>query len=170
MKKFKNFSVSEFCNNFLTKYGKRCLNILMVVTILAWLILVGLKIYDIHLQAYPSEGSGLSDKYAEQRFVERYPPWSTGEKKILQYALHLNDTFFSNYYHTDFAYNNEIPYYLTNSQRRIRVKIRNASISSLWYLYKYYIESQDSIWKLVAISYDVRKNMFALTLHNNIDF
>ena len=129
-----------------------------------------LKIYDIHLQAYPSEGSGLSDKYAEQRFVERYPPWSTGEKKILQYALHLNDTFFSNYYHTDFAYNNEIPYYLTNSQRRIRVKIRNASISSLWYLYKYYIESQDSIWKLVAISYDVRKNMFALTLHNNIDF
>lgn len=47
MKKFKNFSVSEFCNNFLTKYGKRCLNILMVVTILAWLILVGLKIYDI---------------------------------------------------------------------------------------------------------------------------
>ncbi len=129
-----------------------------------------LKIYDIHLQAYPSEGSGLSDKYAEQRFVERYPPWSTGEKKLLQYELRLNETFFSNYYHTDFEYNNEIPYYLTNSQRRIRVTVRNASISSLWYLYKYYIESQDSIWKLVAISYDVRKNLFTLTLHNNIDF
>lgn len=129
-----------------------------------------LKIYDIHLQAYPSEGSGLSDKYAEQRFVERYPPWSTGEKKLLQYGLHLNETFFSNYYHTDFEYNNEIPYYLTNSQRRIRVKVRTASMSSLWYLYKYYIESQNSIWKLVAVSYDVRKNLFTLTLHNNPDF
>ena len=129
-----------------------------------------LKIYDIHFEAYPSDSSGLTDRYAEQRFVERYPPWSTGEKKILQYNLHLNETFFSNYYHTDFAYNTEIPYYLINSQRRIRVTVKNPSMSSLWYLYKYYIESQDSIWKLVAMSYDVRNNQFTLTLHNNRDF
>lgn len=129
-----------------------------------------LKIYDIHFEAYPSDSSGLTDRYAEQRFVERYPPRSTGEKKILQYNLHLNETFFSNYYHTDFEYNTEIPYYLINSQRRIRVTVKNPSMSSLWYLYKYYIESQDSIWKLVAMSYDVRNNQFTLTLHNNREF
>ena len=129
-----------------------------------------LKLYDIRLEATNATNGGLWAKYADQRFVERYPPWSTGEKKILNHALHLNNTFFSNYYETDFGFSNEIPYYLINSQRRIRVTVRAGSLSMFWYMYKYYIESQTAKWKIIAISYNVRNKTYTLTLHYNSDF
>lgn len=130
-----------------------------------------LKIYDIRLEATNAINGGLWAKYADQRFVERYPPWSIGEKKILNHALHLNNTFFSNYYETDFGFSNEIPYYLINSQRRIRVTVRSSnSLSMFWYMYKYYIESQTAKWKVIAISYNVRNRTYILTLHYNLDF
>ena len=129
-----------------------------------------LKLYDIRLEATNAINGGLWAKYADQRFVERYPPWSTGEKKILNHALHLNNTFFSNYYETDFGFSNEIPYYLINSQRRIRVTVRAGSLSMFWYMYKYYIEGQTAKWKIIAISYNVRNKTYTLTLHYNSDF
>ena len=129
-----------------------------------------LKIYDISLDGTPSDNGGLQAKYKEKRFVERYPPQSTGEKKILDYNIHLNETFFSNYYTTDFGFSNEVPYYLTLSQRRIRITVRKYSLQSYWYMYKYYIGDQSKIWKVVAISYNVREKTFTLTLHNNSNF
>lgn len=128
-----------------------------------------LKFWDIQLVGYNTQ-VGLGARYTEQRFVERYPPWSTGEKKILNYALHLNKTFFSNYYDTDFGFSNEIPYYLINSQRRIRVTVRAGSLSMFWYMYKYYVEDQTAKWKIIAISYNVRNKTYTLTLHYNSDF
>jgi hypothetical protein len=130
-----------------------------------------LKIYDISLRAYPSSNEGLYGKYAEQRFVERYPPWSTGEKKLLKYNVHLNKTFFSNYYDTDMEYNTEVPTFLTSSQRRVRITVKGSALSRLWYMYRYYIESQDAPhWRLVAVSYNVRMNTYTLTLHSNTNF
>jgi hypothetical protein len=130
-----------------------------------------LKIYDIRLEGSPADNGGLTAKYAEQRFVERYPSWSTGEKKILNYAIRLNKTFFSNYYDTGFEFNTEVPYYLINSQRRIQVTVRAEALSIYWYMYKYYIENSDNAnWKLLAISYNVRNKTFTLTLHYNLDF
>ena len=130
-----------------------------------------LKIYDVRLEATPAQSDGLWNRYNEQRFVERYPPWSTGEKKLLKYNLRLNNTFFSNYYETSLEYNTEVPYFLTSSQRRVRVTVKGVALSRLWYMYRYYIESQDAPhWKLVAISYDVRMNTYTLTLHSNTGF
>jgi hypothetical protein len=37
-------------------------------------------------------------------------------------------------------------------------------------MYRYYIESQDVHWKLVAVSYNVRNKTFTLTLHQNSSF
>lgn len=125
-----------------------------------------LKVYDVQLEATPAQSDSLWNRYNERRFVERYPPWSTGEKKILNYALHLNKTFFSNYYETDLEYNTEVPYFLTSSQRRVRITVKDSTLSRLWYMYRYYIESQDAPhWKLVAVSYNVRNKTFTLTLH-----
>ena len=129
-----------------------------------------LKIWDIRLEATNATNGGLLAKYADQRFVERYPPWSTGEKKILNYAVHLNKTFFSNYYDTDLEFNTEVPYYLINSQRRVRVTVRASSLSMFWYMYKYSIMDGVAKWKVVAISYNVRNKTFTLTLHYNSDF
>ena len=130
-----------------------------------------LKIYDIRLEGNPADNGGLTAKYAEQRFVERYPPWSIGEKKILNYTVRLNKTFFSNYYDTGFEFNTEVPYYLINSQRRIQVTVRADSLSVFWYIYKYYIEdSENAKWKIIAVSYNVRDKTFTLTLHYNINF
>ena len=127
------------------------------------------KFFNISLEASQLYET-LGDRYAEKRFVERYPGSSTGEKKILNYALRLNDTFFSNYYVTDFAFSNEVPYYLTTSQRRVRVTVRAYSLNMFWYFYKYYIVDQTAKWKLVAVSYDVRNKKFTLTLHYNNNF
>jgi len=130
-----------------------------------------LKIYDISLKAYPSSNEGLYGRYAERRFVERYPPWSTGEKKLLKYNVRLNKTFFSNFYDTDLEYNTEVPYFLTSSQRRVRITVKGSALSRLWYMYRYWIESQDAPhWKLVAVNYNVRNKTFTLTLHYNSDF
>ena len=130
-----------------------------------------LKIYDVRLEATLAQSDSLWNRYNEHRFVERYPPWSTGEKKILNYTLHLNKTFFSNFYDTDLEYNTEVPYFLTSSQRRVRITVQGSALSHLWYMYRYYIESQDApYWKLVAVSYNVRMNTYTLTLHSNIDF
>lgn len=130
-----------------------------------------LKIYDISLKAYPSSNEGLYGRYAERRFVERYPPWSTGEKKLLKYNLRLNKTFFSNFYDTELEYNTEVPYFLTSSQRRVRITVKGSALSRLWYMYRYWIESQDAPhWKLVAVNYNVRMNTYTLTLHYNSDF
>ena len=129
-----------------------------------------LKLYDIRLEATPAESDGLWNRYNEQRFVKRYPPLSTGEKKLLKYNVRLNKTFFSNFYDTDLEYNSEIPYYLTRSQRRVRITVKGSALSRLWYMYRYYIESQDVHWKLVAVSYNVRNKTFTLTLHQNSSF
>jgi hypothetical protein len=130
-----------------------------------------LKIYDVRLEATPAQRDGLWNRYNEQRFVERYPPWSTGEKKVLNYNVHLNKTFFSNYYETSLEYNTEVPYFLTSSQRRVRITVKGSSLSRLWYMYRYWIESQDAPhWKLVAVSYNVRMNTYTLTLHSNTNF
>lgn len=129
-----------------------------------------LKIWDIRLEATNATNGGLLAKYADQRFVERYPPWSTGEKKILNYAVRLNKTFYSNYYETDMEFNTEVPYYLINSQRRVRITVRASSQSLFWYMYKYSIMDGVAKWKIVAVSYNVRNNTFTLTLHYNSDF
>jgi hypothetical protein len=129
-----------------------------------------LKIYDVRLEATPAESDGLWNRYNERRFVKRYPPSSTGEKKLLKYNVRLNKTFFSNFYDTDLEYNSEIPYYLTSSQRRVRITVKGSALSRLWYMYRYYIESQDVHWKLVAVSYNVRNKTFTLTLHQNSSF
>ena len=130
-----------------------------------------LKIYDVRLEATPAQSDGLWNRYNEQRFVERYPPWSTGEKKLLKYNVHLNKTYFSNYYDTDLEYNTEVPTFLTSSQRRVRITVKGSALSRLWYMYRYYIESQDAPhWKLVAVSYNVRMNTYTLTLHSNTNF
>ena len=129
-----------------------------------------LKIWDIRLKATNATNGGLLAKYADQRFVERYPPWSTGEKKILNYAVHLNKTFFSNYYDTDLEFYTEVPYYLINSQRRVRVTVRASSLSMFWYMYKYSIMDGVAKWKIVAVSYNVRNKTFTLTIHYNSDF
>jgi hypothetical protein len=85
--------------------------------------------------------------------------------------VHLNKTFFSNYYETSLEYNTEVPYFLTSSQRRVRVTVKGSALSRLWYMYRYYIESQDAPhWKLVAVSYNVRMNTYTLTLHSNTNF
>jgi hypothetical protein len=129
-----------------------------------------LKIYNIRLKGFPTENGGLDAKYSDNRFVERYPPRSTGEKKVLNYAVHLNKTYFSNYYNTDFGFSIEVPYYLINSQRRVRVTVRANELSVFWYMYKYSIMDGDARWKVVAISYNVRDKTFTLTLHYNSDF
>jgi len=130
-----------------------------------------LKIYDVRLEATPAQSESLWNRYNEQRFVERYPPWSTGEKKLLKYIVHLNKTFFSNFYDTDLEYNTEVPYFLTSSQRRVRITVKGSALSRLWYMYRYYVESQDAPhWKLVAVSYNVRMNTYTLTLHSNNNF
>jgi hypothetical protein len=130
-----------------------------------------LKIWDIRLEATNARNGGLLDKYEDQRFVERYPPWSTGEQKVLNYAVRLNKTFFSNWYETGLEFYTEVPYYLINSQRRVRVTVRpNVSFSMFWYMYRYSIMDGISKWKVVAVSYDVRNKTFTLTLHYNSDF
>jgi hypothetical protein len=48
--------------------------------------------------------------------------------------------------------------------------VKGSALSRLWYMYRYYIESQDVHWKLVAVSYNVRNKTFTLTLHQNSSF
>jgi hypothetical protein len=53
----------------------------------------------------------------------------------------------------------------------VRVTVKGSALSRLWYMYRYYIESQDAPhWKLVAVSYNVRMNTYTLTLHSNTNF
>jgi len=128
--------------------------------------LSNLYIREVELVKRPElETSLTSVRWGEERFVRRIMG-SVGTKPLkVNYAI--NDTFFSNYYVTDYDFYNNNMTYLLRSQRRLQIYVKGATLDKLWYLYRYIIMGEDG-WSVIAISYDVRNNIYKLTLHNTI--
>ena len=142
----------------------------IIVNVYAGADLNDIRVWDIHLEGRPIEVSGVTDRYTEQSFVERFVG-NIGSKNLVIKQV-LNNTFFSNYYSTALAFATQEHTELLNSQRRIKITVKHAttSISFRWYAYKFYINNQNEIWKLLAFSRNVRDNTYTLTFHNSISF
>lgn len=124
--------------------------------------LTNLYITDVELERVDSS-EATHERWEEQRFIERIIG-SVGDKP-LTINMRLNDTFFSNYYVTDYEFFFEYPTYFLNSQRRVQITVRAGELSALWYMYLYSLYSDNPRWRIIAISYDVRDHLYKLTLH-----
>lgn len=121
-----------------------------------------LYVRSVELEKLPvNEDTDLSVRWGEQRFVRRV----TGGvgNRVLSIAQGLNNTFFSNYYTTDYEFVNNDMQYMLRSQRRMQIYARSGTLNKLWYMYHYNIYEEGG-WRIIAISYNVKKCIYKLTL------
>lgn len=140
----------------------------IIVNVYAGAGLEDVKIWDIQLEGRQVQSTGISDKYNEQTFFARFI--GNAGNKSLTIKQQMNSTFFSNYYSTQLAYSMYEYTFMLESQRRIRITVKGDAMTFLWYLYQYYINDQNEIWKLVAVSRNVRDNTYTLTFHHSSSF
>lgn len=140
----------------------------IIVNVYASPYLGQIKVWDIQLEGRPIQSSGITDKYAEHRFVERLVGNAGGKDLTINQIL--NTTFFSNYYSTLLAFATQEYTEMLVSQRRIKITVKGSALSFRWYCYKWYINNQNEIWKLIAASRNVRDNTYTLTFHNSTSF
>lgn len=129
--------------------------------------LKAVKVWDMRLEGKPYAVTAFSDKYEAIPYAEQLVG-NNGSKELTIEQM-LNTTFFSNYYTSNLTFNSP---YLQNyilflsSQRRLRVKVRGTFDLS-WFFYKYYINDQNELWRLIAITRDVRDGSYTLTFHHS---
>lgn len=125
--------------------------------------LTNLYMIDIELEAKDTHESDYT-RWRIQPFVERILG-NVGDKPIT-IDMKLNDTYFSNFYQTDYTFLTNYPVYLLNSQRRLQLTMKSSNaLNKLWYLLTYYITNQNETWRIIAITYNVRDNNYKVTLH-----
>lgn len=117
---------------------------------------------DVELEVIEN-GESTYQRWTEQPFVERITG-NVGDKP-LSINMRLNDTYFSNYYLTEYEFLIEYPTFLLRGQKRVQITVRAGQLDKLWYLYRYYMNSDDEIWSIIAISYNVCNNTYKLTIH-----
>lgn len=130
--------------------------------------LTNLYITDIELEALdfeltPSEpGDPVFSRWAETRFDQRLTGNAGSDNMSL--TLVLNNRFFSNYYVTDYEFFVNGMNYLLRSRKRVQMTTRGETLSNLWYLYRYIMTDIYETWRIIAVSYDVCKNNYKLTI------
>lgn len=125
--------------------------------------LSNIYIREIELVKRPIGESSLpSERWGEQRFVKRLTGGVGSDPLTLE--VNINDTYFSNYYVTDYDFSNNNMRYLLRSQRRVQLYVRGATLDKLWYMLTYNLYEEEG-WRIIALSYNVRKRIYKLTLH-----
>ena len=125
--------------------------------------LSNIYIRNIELEKRDVNSVSRHSLWAEQGFVRRI----LGEygTRPLKITLGLNNTFFSNYYSTDYELLTEDTLYVMRSQRRIQITVRGGELDKRWYFTQYYFSDPNTIWKIIAIAYNVVEQTYKFTIH-----